>query len=160
LTAIPGAVVIGTTPQVEPRWVRETQEVGFWGCLSKELPLSRFTAHIRAAIDGEPVAARRTELERSRGAHYERPRDLLAAQLTPRELEVLALLVEGAGSARIAHELDISWNTVRTHAQSILTKLQVHSRLEAAAIAVQQSLVPDPGRGTARVDRVRALRQP
>ena len=144
LTAAPDAIVIGTTPQRYPQWVRETEQVGFWGCLSKELPLSRFTAHIQAAIEGQLVSDRRPREIRPPAEHYERPRDLLASQLTPRELEVLALLVEGAGSARIARELDISWNTVRTHAQSILTKLQVHSRLEAAAVAVRQSLVPDP----------------
>jgi two-component system, NarL family, nitrate/nitrite response regulator NarL len=160
LTATPGAIVIGTTPEADPRLVRATKEVGFWGCLSKELPLSRFTANIRAAIEGQPVAERRPLYERPPGAHYERPRDLLAAQLTPRELEVLALLVEGAGSARIADQLDISWNTVRTHAQSILTKLQVHSRLEAAAVAVQQSLVPDPASRLADARPASALHQP
>jgi DNA-binding NarL/FixJ family response regulator len=147
LAAAPGAIVIGTTPSADPRRVRESKEVGFWGCLSKELPLHHFTANLHAAIDGQPLTTPAGELGRARLTHYERPRDLLASQLTPRELEVLALLVRGAGSAEIARELQISWNTVRTHAQSILTKLQVHSRLEAAAVAVQQSLVPDPAAG-------------
>ena len=62
---------------------------------------------------------------------------LLAAQLTAREREVLGLLVRGASGLEIAAELGISRNTVRTHVQSILTKLQVHSRLEAATFAVR-----------------------
>jgi len=145
LAAQPGAIVIGTMPTADPRRVRETKELGFWGCLSKELPLSHFTANIHAAIEGRSVTSQRAYIGHTRGTTcYAPPRDLLASQLTPRELEVLGMLVAGAGSAQIARELEISWNTVRTHAQSILTKLQVHSRLEAAAVAIRQSLVPNP----------------
>ena len=146
LASRPRAIVIGTTPTADPRRVRETKEVGFWGCLSKELPLHHFTANIHAAIEGRSDTTRMASVRRTSGTtHYAPPRDLLASQLTPRELEVLRMLVAGAGSSQIAQELEVSWNTVRTHAQSILTKLQVHSRLEAAAVAVRQSLVPAPG---------------
>jgi DNA-binding NarL/FixJ family response regulator len=69
---------------------------------------------------------------------------LLVSQLTAREREVLELLVEGADGAMIARRLGISRNTVRTHVQSILTKLQVHSRLEAATLAVRHRVVPVP----------------
>lgn len=144
LAAQPDAIVIGITAMADPRRVRESRQAGFWGCLSKDIPVARFTSHIRAAIQGQPVLQPRRGSDPSGGSHYAKPLDLLAAQLTSRELEVLALLAEGAGSSQIAHDLDISWNTVRTHAQSILTKLQVHSRLEAAAVAVEQGLVPDP----------------
>ena len=68
---------------------------------------------------------------------------LLTEQLTPRERQVLALLVQGASGEAISKPLGISPNTVRTHVQSILTKLQVHSRLEAAAFAVRHHLVAD-----------------
>ena len=138
------AIVIGTTALPDPRIVRESKRAGFWGCLSKDVPLSRFTSHVRAAMRGAPALSSRQCLEPGGPSRRSRPLDLLSAQLTARELQVLALLAEGAGSSQIAHELDISWNTVRTHAQSILTKLQVHSRLEAAAVAVHQGLVPDP----------------
>jgi two-component system, NarL family, nitrate/nitrite response regulator NarL len=66
---------------------------------------------------------------------------LLARQLTPRELEVLEMLAQGAGGGEIARRLGVSPNTVRTHVQGILSKLQVHSRLEAAAFAVRHQLV-------------------
>jgi two-component system, NarL family, nitrate/nitrite response regulator NarL len=69
---------------------------------------------------------------------------LLGGQLTEREREVLALLVDGASGADIAERLTISTNTVRTHVQSVLTKLQVHSRLEAATFAVRHGLVAAP----------------
>ena len=164
LAAQPEAIVIGTTPTTDPGRVRETKELGFWGCLSKELPLNHFTANIHAAIEGRSVTSRREYFGDTRGTtHYVPPRDLLASQLTPRQLEVLAMLVAGAGSGQIARELEISWNTVRTHAQSILTKLQVHSRLEAAAVAVKQSLVPNlatTAMGAPPAHPAPALRQP
>lgn len=66
---------------------------------------------------------------------------LLADHLTSREREVLSLLASGATSEMIAAELSVSLNTVRTHIQNVLTKLQVHSRLEAATFAVKYGIV-------------------
>jgi DNA-binding NarL/FixJ family response regulator len=60
--------------------------------------------------------------------------DLLAA-LTPREREVLFLLVEGAGRNEVAKQLQLSANTVRTHLQSLMSKFGVHSTLEVVALA-------------------------
>ena len=57
---------------------------------------------------------------------------------------MLTLLVRGADGATMASRLGISRNTVRTHVQNILTKLQVHSRLEAATFAVRHRLVEVP----------------
>jgi DNA-binding NarL/FixJ family response regulator len=78
---------------------------------------------------------------------------LLARQLTPRELQVLSLLVEGMSSKAIARTLTISTNTVRTHIENILTKLQVRSRLEAVAFAVRHRIVSlDPRPDQLRLD--------
>jgi DNA-binding CsgD family transcriptional regulator len=57
--------------------------------------------------------------------------------LTQREIEVLKLLGEGMGTSAIARRLSRSQATVRNHAQSILRKLKVHSRLEASAVAAR-----------------------
>ena len=62
----------------------------------------------------------------------------------PREREVLGLLAAGSNSAEIARALPVSPNTVRTHVQSILAKLQVHSRLEAVAFATRHHLLVAP----------------
>lgn len=67
----------------------------------------------------------------------------LASQMTPRELDVLRLLARGLSSEKIAQELFISRRTVDTHVQRILTKLGVHSRTEAVALAYRFGLV-DP----------------
>jgi DNA-binding NarL/FixJ family response regulator len=92
---------------------------------------------IRSVLDGHVVIPH--DVSATRKGHG--VSNLLSDQLTPRELEVLTLLTRGTRSPDIAAALDISPNTVRTHVQGILAKLQVHSRLEAAAFAVRNGLV-------------------
>jgi PAS domain S-box-containing protein len=64
-----------------------------------------------------------------------------AETLTEREHEVLALLAQGLSTHQIADTLSISSATVRNHVQNILNKLQVHSRLEAVAYALEHGLL-------------------
>jgi PAS domain S-box-containing protein len=61
--------------------------------------------------------------------------------LTSREREILGLLADGHGTRDIAQLLTISITTVRNHIQHILQKLQVHTRLEAVAIATKHNLI-------------------
>jgi DNA-binding NarL/FixJ family response regulator len=63
------------------------------------------------------------------------------SELTGRELEILRLLADGLGQAGIAEELRISPKTVATHIQHILTKLEVHSRAQAVALAHRAGLL-------------------
>ncbi|MDB2461529.1 response regulator transcription factor [Gammaproteobacteria bacterium] len=60
--------------------------------------------------------------------------------LTPRESEILELLAEGQSNKLIAKNLGISDGTVKLHVKSILRKLEIHSRVEAAVIAVEHGL--------------------
>lgn len=60
--------------------------------------------------------------------------------LTHRERQVLGLLAEGASTDAIAKELYISWATVRKHIQNILTKLELHTKLEAVTYAIKNNL--------------------
>ncbi|TNF36956.1 MAG: response regulator [Gammaproteobacteria bacterium] len=62
------------------------------------------------------------------------------SELTPRELEILCLLADGQSNKVIARNLGISDGTVKLHVKAILRKLNVHSRVEAAVIAVEQGL--------------------
>lgn len=62
------------------------------------------------------------------------------SELTPREGEILGLLAEGQSNKAIARNLGISDGTVKLHVKAILRKLGVHSRVEAAVIAVEQGL--------------------
>jgi DNA-binding NarL/FixJ family response regulator len=68
------------------------------------------------------------------------PPERRLASLTPRELEVLRLLVEGRSNRQIAEHLFISGKTAGVHVTRILAKLGVHSRLQAAARARELGL--------------------
>jgi DNA-binding NarL/FixJ family response regulator len=70
------------------------------------------------------------------------PKDRTLAGLTPRELDVLRLLVEGRSNRQIAEQLFISNKTASVHVTNLLSKLGVHSRLEAAALARRLGLEP------------------
>jgi len=67
----------------------------------------------------------------------------LASTLTRRERQVLALLAEGAQNDVIAQRLIISPQTARTHVQNLLSKLGVHSRLEAAAYVTRTRILDE-----------------
>jgi len=142
LDAFPGSTVLAVTALSDPELLREVIKAGFHGFITKDTPMARFVDSIQAAMSGQIVVPQRLAA-RVAGAQSAEERDagMLSAQLTPRERDVLATLVEGARSEEIARRLSISPNTVRTHIQNILTKLQVHSRLEAAAFAVRYGLV-------------------
>ena len=135
----PEAKVVALTALLSPATVREAVRLGFHGYITKDTPVSRFASSLRAVLDGQVVFPRR--LASALGRPRDDGSDLLAAQLTARELEVLGLMAEGLSGTDIALKLGISTNTVRTHIQSILTKLQVHSRLEAVAFALRRGLV-------------------
>lgn len=132
--------VVVLTALDDQRTVERALAAGFDGYLTKNTSMARFASSIQAVLRGEAVFPRGSGHGRSReGA--ERDSLLLAQQLTPRECEVLRLLVQGITGDSLAGELGISPNTVRTHVQSILTKLHVHSRLEAATFAVRHGVV-------------------
>jgi DNA-binding NarL/FixJ family response regulator len=64
-------------------------------------------------------------------------------ELTPREIEVLELVVRGASNKEIAEALSITENTVKIHLRNILEKLHLHNRVQAAVYAVRQGLLGD-----------------
>ncbi len=115
---------------------------GASGYLHKTQGVSALTAAIDRVLRGEVVvsvpkatAARRST--RADDAHR------LASYLTDRERECLTMLVEGLDTAAMVAKLGVSRTTVRTHVQALLTKLGVHSRLEAASFAVRYRLLDD-----------------
>jgi DNA-binding NarL/FixJ family response regulator len=93
---------------------------------------------------GELLARVRRSLRRSRPLAANGNGHSAAINLSPREQEILALLAEGRTQGQIATELVISSKTVATHIQHILSKLGVHTRAQAVALAFRRGLVePD-----------------
>ena len=143
----PDLTILALTGRRDAQAVRDALAAGFAGYLTKDTPLPSFAERIRSALRGETVVPARLETPRiETRTPEEETAALLAGQLTPREREVLSLLVEGSDNAEIARRLSVSANTVRTHVQSILTKLGVRSRLQAAAFAVRHQVVEVGGR--------------
>lgn len=122
----------------------EALEAGATGYLTKASPLSELIAATRAIhrgetlIPGQMLGVLLASLIRRRREQDEALRKL--SGLTRREREVLALLAEGGDNDSIAQVLVISPQTARTHIQNVLAKLEVHSRLEAAAFVMQNGI--------------------
>jgi DNA-binding NarL/FixJ family response regulator len=105
------------------------------GVVSKTSDARTILRAVRAALLGEGVVPRAML-----PVLFEQLVDAAAAPdpidlLSPRERQVLALMGRGLDNIRIARELSISPNTVRTHVQNVLTKLGMHSKLEAVRFA-------------------------
>jgi DNA-binding NarL/FixJ family response regulator len=116
---------------------------GACGYVLKEAPVEDVAAAIRAAAAGQSVISPRIAtmlLRRVRDAADREP-VLARAQLSAREVDVLRLMADGRSNHEIAHALVISPSTVRNHISSILMKLQVENRVQAAVRAVRDRLV-------------------
>jgi two-component system nitrate/nitrite response regulator NarL len=138
----PATKVIAVTGMRDQSTFQLALESGFHGYLTKDSRLRDVVESIEAVRQGRagplPVLHTSGTLERQGVAAAVR-----ATRLTPREREVLRLLAEGRRNDEIAKRLSIARNTVRTHVQSILLKLGVHSRLEAVALASRYRLYQD-----------------
>jgi two-component system nitrate/nitrite response regulator NarL len=146
LEELPETKVVALTAMNSSRMVREAIRLGFDGYVTKDAQIHQFVSSIKTVLDGQVVVPRPAARPMA-GARTpeERQAALLSSQLTYREQEILELLSTGMDGVDIARKLGISKNTVRTHIQNILSKLQVHSRLEAAAFAVKYGIVQVPG---------------
>lgn len=138
----PNAKVVAVTAAAYPQAVKKAISLGFQGYLTWDSPMRQFNSSLLAILAGQVVISQHLPGAASEAASPEKRAALvLADQLSERERQILSLLVEGLNNGQIAKRLRISPNTARAHAQRILTKLQVHSRLEAAAFAVRHGLV-------------------
>ena len=146
----PLAKVLALTAQEDTHLLAAASHAGFHGWVLKDASVSQLVGSIRAAVEGRISQPLRGG-QRPRRAQSPEDRDaaLLAQHLTRREREVLGRLVEGETSQSISHSLSLSPHTVRTHIQNILTKLQVHSRFEAASFAVRFDVTLEPARSGA-----------
>ena len=107
------------------------------GCLAKDRSSRQVATAIRRLAAGDQPIAEAADPPPDRDPLVE----LQMRTLTPRERAVLELLAMGWSNRRMAQEWRLSYQTVRTHTQSLLIKLGVHSQLEAALFAVEHGVV-------------------
>lgn len=117
-------------------------EDGAAGCLLKDATPEELLKAIRDVHQGRsalaPSIARRV-IQRMRTGEEKQA----ASELTSREMEVLRCLARGLSNKEIGDKLFISEPTVRTHVSSILMKLDLSNRTQAALFAVREGLVPE-----------------
>ena len=142
LAAEPQARVLVLTSFSSDDQVIPAVQAGASGYLLKDVAPADLEAAVRAVhrgealLDRQVVAGVMAEVAGSRTSGGD------LDQLTPREVEVLRLLGRGLSNRTLAAELFVSEKTVKTHVSSILAKLGVGDRTQAALWAVRQGLVP------------------
>ncbi len=123
---------------VEDSAVQNALQAGAIGYLLKNVAINTLAAAIRSAFAGQPVLSPEatTALIRAKTDPVK-----LGGDLSPREREVLALIVEGLNNEEIAERLVISTATARHHVSACLSKLGAANRAQAAALAIRFHLV-------------------
>ncbi|HEY2594316.1 MAG TPA: response regulator transcription factor, partial [Chloroflexota bacterium] len=136
----PGVQVIALTSFPEEQMLQDVLEAGALSYLLKNVGADELARAIRAAHLGQATLA--PEAAKALIARVTQPREpAIGRDLSPREREVLALMVQGLNNPEIAQRLVVGRSTVKFHVSSILGKLGVQSRTEAVALAVQHHLV-------------------
>lgn len=142
LESQPAPAVIVFTIVTGEEEVRAALEAGACGFVAKETSFRSLVSAIRAAAEGaawfSPRAAE-VVLRRIQDARIGQP-NRAPEELSARELEVLQLIARGMSNPDIAKALGISSRTVKNHVSSILAKLRLPSRVQAAVYAVRSGL--------------------
>jgi two-component system, NarL family, response regulator LiaR len=118
--------------------VRAMMDAGAVGYILKSSSIDDLASTLRATHSGKTLFSPEITQVLLRAPSMKPSGDY---NLTPRELEVLKLMIEGLNNTEIAAALVVSLATAKFHVSSILSKLQVSSRVEAVAFAVQNHLV-------------------
>jgi two-component system nitrate/nitrite response regulator NarL len=139
------APVVMLTTSSDERDLVESLRCGAQGYLLKEMEPDDLVVALKEIMAGKTVVAPGLTGVLARVVQQGEAGTLDAApspfdDLTPREREILCHLSEGQSNKVIARNLGISDGTVKLHVKSILRKLDVHSRVEAAVMAVEQGL--------------------
>jgi DNA-binding NarL/FixJ family response regulator len=138
----PEVKVLVLTTYDNDEWVFDAIRAGASGYLLKDTPRDELIKAIRGTLSGktflDPSIAGKM-LEQVPG-HHTQPSTLLTSKLTERETDVLCLIAKGLSNSDIAARLSLSEGTVRNHVSSILAKLNVSDRTQAAVIAIQHGL--------------------
>jgi DNA-binding NarL/FixJ family response regulator len=143
LRARPETRVVTLTVANDDATIASALQAGSHGFLVKDSPIADVAAAVRAAASGSawlsPRAAEAIlgQVRRQRTPDAQPPE---LSELTAREIEVLRLLARGLENTQIAEQLEISPSTAKNHVSSILTKLGLTNRLQAAIFALRNEL--------------------
>ena len=141
--------IVMLTTSNEERDLIESLRNGAQGYLLKDMDPDDLVNALKDIVDGKTVVAPELAavlakvVQQGNNSQVLRPTPF--SELTPREREILCHLAEGHSNKVIAKLLGISDGTVKLHVKAILRKLDVHSRVEAAVIAVEQELCQKDG---------------
>ena len=139
----PNIRVLILTQYADDKYVSSLLEAGAVGYVLKRSGGEEIVAAIRSVYHQgaylAPEVAQRVVAQRQKPATLRRPKN--SAGLTRRELEVLALIVEGLTSREIAERLCIAPKTAMVHRTNIMRKLGVHKNTELVSYAIREGLV-------------------
>jgi DNA-binding NarL/FixJ family response regulator len=135
----PRVKILVLTTYDDDEWVFDAVRAGASGYLLKDTPRDELVAAIRGTVAGKSyvdpsVAGKLLDLASS---HQTGPTNIIAEKLTDREIQILHLIAKGLSNTVIADRLFLSEGTVRNHVSSILAKLGVSDRTQAAVVAIQ-----------------------
>ncbi len=137
LETLPDIAVLMLSMHSEETWVRQALDAGARGYILKSAMELELPVAVRKVAAGEtvldPVVSRPAALKGER-----------KAALTPRELEILQLIVEGKSNKEIADHLQLSANTVAVHRANIMDALGIHKTAELVVYAIRNGLVNIP----------------
>ena len=144
----PKTNIVVLTSLTDEATLMRVVDSGISGFVSKNSQLSELLETIRKAAEGEIVIPTSLLM----GLLMRMPRDKAAAfreekgweRLTLREQEILGMLALGKSGNEIADELHIAPLTVRTHIRNMMSKMGVHSRLEAVAFGLKNGIIEPP----------------
>jgi RNA polymerase sigma factor (sigma-70 family) len=142
---LPYAKIIILTVSEEDQTLFEAVKSGAHGYLLKKIEPDQLFSMIRGVFKGEAPISRATAakiLNEFAKQRSDEPREKAHKSLTAREREVLMLLTQGSTNKEIASSLGISENTVKNHLRNILEKLHLENRVQAAAFAIREGLLP------------------
>jgi two-component system, NarL family, response regulator LiaR len=138
----PGTEVLMLTSSTADEHLLAAVRAGALAYLPKTAGVDQVVASVRAAARGESLLEPRIAARLVREVREAMPRRRPLDPLSPREVEVLAVLARGRSNREIAKALGISDDTVKAHVSSILAKLRLADRTQAAIFGLQQGLVP------------------
>jgi DNA-binding NarL/FixJ family response regulator len=133
----PAALVLMLSMHPEETLVRQALDAGARGYVLKNAVDLELGAAIRRVVNGETVLD--SQLTRPPALRGKRN-----AGLTPRELEVLQMIVDGKSNKEIATVLDLSANTVAVHRANMMDTLGIHKAAELVVYAIRNGLVDLP----------------